>query len=147
MKHLFLYVKGEQHMTTSVSSSGNVLQFAVGDAKSKVEAPKDIKQDIKPVEEPKEVNPIDSTPAVSVMLSSRVLNEVRDLGHSATNFKNNLKSQEDFTDSVKALNLIEKCTTLASKAHDKNISNGERTYIESEIEFLKQNLNAMSLTV
>ena len=130
-------------MTTSVSSSGNVLQFAIGDTKSKVEAPKDIK----PVEEPKEIKPLDKTPAVSVMISSRVLDEARDLGHSATNFKNNLKKSEDFSDSVKALNLIEKCTTLASKANDKNISNGERTYIESELEFLKQNLNAMSLTV
>lgn len=130
-------------MTTSVSSSGNVLQYAVGDTKSVNEAPKDVK----PVKEPSKVKPIDKTPAVSVMITSRVLNEVKDLGHSATYFKNNLKSKEDFSDSVRASKLIEKCTTLASKANDKNLSNGERTYIESEIEFLKQNLSAMSLTV
>lgn len=130
-------------MTTSVSSSGNVLQYAVGDTKSVNEAPKEVKPSI----EPSKVKPIDKTPAVSVMISSRVLNEVKDLGHSATYFKNNLKSKEDFSDSVRASNLIEKCTTLASKANDKNLSNGERTYIESEIEFLKQNLSAMSLTV
>lgn len=130
-------------MTTSVSSSGNVLQYAVGDTKSVIEAPREAK----PEKEPSKVKPIDKTPAVSVMISSRVLNEVKDLGHSATYFKSNLKSKEDFTDSVRASNLIEKCTTLASKANDKNLSNGERTYIESEIEFLKQNLSAMSLTV
>jgi len=130
-------------MTTLVSNSGNVLQYAVGDTKSKVETPVETEA----VKEASKVSPIDKTPAVSVMISSRILNEVKDLGHNAAYFKNNLTSKDDFSDSVRASNLIEKCTTLATKANDKNLSSGERTYIESEIEFLKQNLSALSLTV
>lgn len=87
---------------------------------------------------------IDATPAAELILSNQVRSSIRNLSISAQN-KN--VAADDYDGAGRASAIMKKCTALATRAANENLSSGERTYIQSEIDFLKHNLSILDIAI
>lgn len=87
---------------------------------------------------------LDATPAAELILSDQVRSSIRNLSISAQN-KN--VSLDDYTGAGRASAIMKRCTALATRASNDNLSAGERTYIQSEIDFLKHNLSILDIAI
>lgn len=86
------------------------------------------------------------SPAAELLINNTILNRIRGLSQTAlmdTNHTFNNK-EGNFGEVSK---IISKLSTLSAKASSKDLSKGERSYIESEINFLERNINTVSLSI
>lgn len=87
---------------------------------------------------------IDATPAAELILSNQVRSSIRNLSISA---QNKSVEADDYAGAGRTSAIMKKCTALATRAANENLSSGERTYIQSEIDFLKHNLSILDIAI
>lgn len=95
--------------------------------------------------EQKEVKKVESfnTPAVEVIFSTGMLKKVRSLYNSAQH----VSSKDASSVSMSSSKVSAQCAALSAKLSRNGLTKGERTYIQSEIDFLERNITRMNLAM
>lgn len=92
-----------------------------------------------------EVNTLD-TPSIEMQVSTRMLNHIRTLSQTA--LMDLTRPSEDSNGNLSKVNdIVSKLAVLTAKLSDKTISEGERTYIQSEIDFLGRDVATVDLAI
>lgn len=85
-----------------------------------------------------EVNTMD-TPAAEMILSTQMINRIRTLSQTA--LSNRTARSEDSEGNVSQVtDIIAKLAALSAKLSGNEVTSGERTYIQTEINYLQRNI-------
>lgn len=83
------------------------------------------------------------TPAVEVIFSTGMLKKVRGLSNSAQR----VNSSENVSGTMSSSKIVSQCAALSAKLSRNDLSKGERTYIQSEIDLLERNVTRLNLAM
>lgn len=92
------------------------------------------------------------TPAVDVQAvdvkvdTSSLSSDIRSLNRLASNVQDKVSDNTSKTEEQRVSRLVDKCTDLLTRASN-TASEGQRSYIESEVEYLKQNINFVNMAL
>ena len=79
--------------------------------------------------------------------TSSLSKDVKHLNRLASSVEDKVTDETKESDDTKVSILVNKCTNLLTRASNKSLSEGQRTYIESEIDYLKQNINFLNMAL
>ncbi len=89
-------------------------------------------------------NSFDNEPSAELILSNQLINQVKSLSHKALSIQSNSTADSD---PGKVSALVTQCSALVNKAAGDDISRGEKTYIQAELNYLKQRINFVDIAV
>lgn len=85
------------------------------------------------------------SPAAELILSNQMHRQLRSLTFNARNYMLSPLSK-DSSSSSKVSKMIEKCSTLGQRLNGE-ISNGQRTYIQAEIDKIKREVSTLDIAL